>query len=267
MKQNLYLASLGLLLCSCSEPGDVVTGHARIITKSSPVVAAAPALPQPAPLAEEAVPEPQTIISQNQPEVVEPLPPISSEIKEEKPTIITKPAPAPQPVVAEPTPAPEPVATAPEPEPTVLSQNQPKVSEPPPVLEEKPVIVQKEELKKAKPAPVSKAESEVTIVKAQEEEEITTDPTVIVGQKQPVTSTPVKPALVTKPAPTPTPAPAAAPRVIRPNASSVVSQQQPAVSAPASSVNWNTPQVKPKALRTYPIMPGQNRGLRRRGAF
>ena len=42
MKRNLYLLSLGLVLCSCSEQYDVVTGHARIITKSTPEIEAAP---------------------------------------------------------------------------------------------------------------------------------------------------------------------------------------------------------------------------------
>ena len=44
-----------------------------------------------------------------------------------------------------------------------------------------------------------------------------------------------------------------------------VSQQQPAVTAPAAP-NWNTPQRVNPQKRAYPIMPGQNRGLRNRKA-
>ena len=93
MKRNLYLLSIGLVLCSCSEPTDVVTGHARVITKSAPAPVAAPVAA--------AV-------------VAEPAP---------APEIVT-PAPAPEPVEVT---APEPVEEAP-----VLSQNQPVTTEPAP---------------------------------------------------------------------------------------------------------------------------------------
>ncbi|MBR2145371.1 MAG: hypothetical protein IJ956_07505, partial [Akkermansia sp.] len=47
MKRNLYLIAAGLVLCSCTEPGDVVTGYARIITKNQPVVSVPVAKPSP----------------------------------------------------------------------------------------------------------------------------------------------------------------------------------------------------------------------------
>lgn len=177
MKRNLYLLSLGLVMCSCTEPGDIVTGHARIVLK-------------------------------NQPAVVE------------------APAPIQEPVA---TPAPEPVAT------------------PAPVAEEQPALEQKAP-SSAEPAPAPAVEKKGT--------------TSLFGQQQKEGSTPVSTAEAA-PAPAPKPAPAAAqPRVIKPS----VSQMQPKTTTPRG-VHYSTPQVTQPAKRTYPIMPGQNRGLKNRYSY
>ena len=42
MKRTPYLLALGIILCSCSEPGDVVTGRARVVMKNVPAPELAP---------------------------------------------------------------------------------------------------------------------------------------------------------------------------------------------------------------------------------
>ena len=194
MKRNLYLLTAGLVLCSCTEPGDVVTGYARIVTKSSPV---APPVVQPAPAPVQAAPV----------ATVRPAP--SAPVKEQ--FVIEAPVIQPEPIAQ---PAPAPVAT----QPTIIT----------------------------KPAPAAVAAAPAPVVYPP-----------VVSQQQPV---------VTTPAPAPAPAATQKPvaQVTHPVYSAPVSQQQPVLSTPPARVDWNSPrQVAPKK-RDYPIMPGQNRGLRNR---
>lgn len=292
MKRNLYLLSLGLVLCSCSEQYDVVTGHARVITKSTPVIEATPApepvisapvietvaevTPAPAPeivaaepVAAPAIEEkPSSVISQNQPALTEPTPapevvaatPLFAQSQPET----TEPA---QPVIIAAEPAATQAATeevakpAPKEEEKpapVISQNQPMTSEPAPAPEVK-----------QEPAPVIAQQQPVTTSPAPAPQEEVKKPTQVVAQPQPSTVTPApapaqpqvyvqaaqdKPIIITKtqPAPTVTAQPLMVkPSVVKPNP---VAQQQP---------RYSTPQAQPKK-RSYPVMPGQNRGLRRR---
>ena len=244
MKRNLYLLSLGVILCSCTESGDVVTGHARIIMPANVSSIYAPATMQKPTV----VTTPETVISQQQPATTEPSPapvveqkqPVTTTpepVVEEKPAVVNTPEPeaAPAPAVAL---EPEVVApvTTPEPKP-IIAQNQPITTEPlpAPAAETTPIVEQKQPVV-TEPVPAAPA------------------PKPVVEQKQPVVTTPT----VTVPAATPAPQPTmVAPR------SNPVSQQQPAATVP-QSVNWNTPQTQPQVKRTFPIMPGQNRGLRAR---
>ena len=73
------------------------------------------------------------------------------------------------------------------------------------------------------------------------------EPKPVVAQVQPVTATPAAPVLQ--------PVSTAPATVVRPRAA--VSQQQPRTTSPY--------QTEQKAKRRYPVMPGQNRGLRSRG--
>lgn len=206
MKRNLYLLTLGLVLCSCSEPGDVVTGHARIVLKTDP-----------APVATVAeVPTPEVVTPA--PEVVTPAP--------------VDPAPAPEPVIDEP-------------ETSAVAQNQPVTTEPEPASTPQPFFSQKQ--------------SEATVITS-------TQPTA------PVVETPAPEPKVTVHAPQPKPvvtAPAPKPQVIQAPAPKpapakpVVTQQQPRATVPAGTSYYAPQTVQPKK-RTYPIMPGQNRGLRNR---
>lgn len=201
MKRNLYLIAAGLVLASCTEPGDVVTGYARVITRNQPVMATPVAKPAPAPA----------------------------------PVAVTQPAPEQYQVVTEP--APQPIS---QPERAVVSQNQPIVAAPAAAPAPAPEVV-------VKPAPVPA-------------------PAVTV-QPAPVAS---RATVITKSTPAPAAAPAPAPAVVqpspyavnRPNYTSTVSQQQPAVSAPPARPNWRTPQQVNPQKKAYPTMPGQNRGLR-----
>ena len=114
MKRNLYLLSMGLVLCSCSERYDVVTGHARIVTKSTPVVEyatvpepePAPA-PQPAPVSQPD-PEPIQVAEPGVDYVIEPV----NESEEKSPAPDSR---------------------------ALVSQNQPALVEPAPIPQEKPV--------------------------------------------------------------------------------------------------------------------------------
>ena len=290
MKRNLYLLSIGLVLCSCSEPTDVVTGHARIIMKNTPVVAPAPVAEVAAPVvvtapelpkADYVVEKPTPVVSQNQPVTKEPAP---------APTIIEeKPAPAPvaqnQPVTTEPAPAPTIIEEKPAPAP--VAQNQPVTTEPSPapapVEVDKPVIQRKPVTEAvAAPAPVEKKPVATPVAQNQP---ATTEPApatkpaaaasaaTIVSQTQPgsatiITSTPapiVTPVAAAVPAPVAAPAPkpvATQPQVVRP----AVSQQQPRTTAPTSS-GYRTPQTYQSKKRSFPIMPGQNRGLKNRYSY
>lgn len=231
MKRNLYLLSIGLVMCSCTEPGDVVTGHARILLKNQPTVVAVPA-----------------------PEAVAP------------------PAPAPEPE-ATPAPAPKTVATpAPEPveEKPVLAQNQPVTTEPTPAPAEESTVIAQKQPASAEPAPAPKAEPTVETMPAPVTQEPVEVKSVVQPAPAPVeekkTATPFfsqqqkdAAAIATKPTPAPAPAPVAQPRVVKPT----VSQQQPATTTPRG-VNYRTPQVTQPVRRSFPIMPGQNRGLKNR---
>ena len=206
MKRNLYLLSVGLVFCSCSEPEDVVTGHARVIMKSAPV--------------------------QN----VEPVP-------------VSLPAPPEKTVSV--TPAPEPIRETPSK--PVIAQNQPVTTEPAaapaaPAPEEKPVEIQS----KPSPEPPAPAAEEKTATPFFSQQQKNAE--VIETKPAP---TPVQ---VTTPAPVPAPKPLAVipARKVKP----AVSQRQPATTSPGSY--YRTPQTISPARRSYPIMPGQNRGLKNR---
>lgn len=266
MKRNLYLLSLGLVLCSCSEQYDVVTGHARIITKSTPVIEATP-VPEPvisAPVIEtvaEVTPAPA-------PEIVA-AEPVAAPAIEEKPSSVISQN---QPALTEPTPAPEVVAATP-----LFAQSQPETSEPAQsvIIAAEPAATQAATEEVAKPAPKEEVKPAPVIAQNQP---TTSEPDpapevkqetapVIAQQQQPVTTSPApaqpqvyvpaaqdKPIIITKtqPAPTVTAQPLMVkPSVVKPNP---VAQQQP---------RYSTPQARPKK-RSYPVMPGQNRGLRRR---
>lgn len=237
MKRNLYLVAAGLILSSCTEPGDVVTGYARIVMKNqpapvavAPVVAPAPA-PEPIVEAPAPAPEPQPIytpepvVAQNQPVTTEP-----------EPVIINEPVVAEPAVQTEPTPA------------AVVEAEEKK-----PQVEEKPAAVV---------APVTAAAA-TPAVAAQQQPVTTTPPAAratVVTRPAPAPAPVAAPVVAPKPqAPRVTPTQqAAAPRVQY----NAVTQNQPVTTIP-QQVNWRTPQ---KALpkKDYPTMPGQNRGLRNR---
>ena len=264
MKRNLYLLSIGLVLCSCSEPTDVVTGHARIIMKNTPVVAPAPVAEVAAPVvvtapelpkADYVVEKPTPVVSQNQPVTTEPAP---------APTIIEeKPAPAPvaqnQPVTTEPSPAPAPVEVD---KPVIQRKPVTETVAAPAPVEKKPVAtpVAQNQPATTEPAPATKPAAAASAA-------------TIVSQTQPggatiISSTPapvVTPVAAAVPAPVAAPAPkpvATQPQVVRP----AVSQQQPRTTAPTSS-GYRTPQTYQSKKRSFPIMPGQNRGLKNRYSY
>lgn len=272
MKRNLYLLSLGLVLCSCSEQYDVVTGHARIITKSTPVIEAAPA-------AEPVIAAPaiETVAEMTPaPEIVTEEPAPVPAVEEKPASVVSQN----QPALTEPAPAPEAAATP------LFAQSQPETAEPAqPVIiaaEQAPVETPKEEAKPAPvitqnqpatsepaPAPEVKQDSATASAAPQEEVKKTTP---VVAQQQPAAVTPPpapaqpqvyvpaanqdKPIIITKTQPAPTVT--AQPLMVKPEGvkpkTTPVAQQQP---------RYSTPQTQPKK-RSYPVMPGQNRGLRRR---
>lgn len=233
MKKSFYLLSSGILLCSCSEPTDVVTGHARILlSNSAPVVTTAatsltlapaqqPKVEAPvvqAPPAEAVAettsqeqeePAKTTLFTQNQPEVKQPAPPV--EITE-----IQAPTPEVNPAAEITTSVPENMVQKKEEAEAKISpvaQNQPTVSTPAPAEQEKPAVSQNQP--------------------------VITPPALEAAEK-PQVSTP-------------------APVTVKPR----VSQNQPATTAPRG-VNYRNITTGQPVKRKYPIMPGQNRGLRNR---
>lgn len=257
MKKNLYLLSCGILLCSCSEPTDVVTGHARIIlSNSAPVVTPVAASPlslapapqqkveEPAPAAtaetvvepqveEKAQPSKNSLFAQNQPKVEQPASPVETAVvqaptPEIKTEISVPAAPEIKPVAETAAPAAEEAVKTTEElvvKSTPVSQNQPVVSAPASAEIKKPEVTLPEP-RIVKPA---------------------------VSQNQPV---------VTSPAPIATEKPqvtTSAPITVKPK----VSQNQPATTAPRG-VNYRNSATGQPVKRKYPIMPGQNRGLRNR---
>ncbi len=215
MKLSPCLLSLGLILCSCVEPGDVVTGHARVLMKNVPSVE----IPAPAPeiVVPEESPAPQPIVTQKQPVVSEPAPaPAPVVAEEEKPVVI---ATAPAPVAEKPAEEPAPQS--------IVAQKQPVVAAPAPAPAPKPVVEQKQPVVTAPAVTVPTATATV----------------------------------ITRSSATPAPA-VTQHRVVTPRVNPAA-QQQPVTTTP-SRINWNTPQSKPQSKRSYPIMPGQNRGLRNR---
>ena len=236
MKRNLYLLSIGLLLCSCSESYDTITGHARVITRNTPVTSSV-ITPEEAPVAAASVaPQPAEA-------------PVS-----------TSTEPQYQSTGAEAAAASVTAASAPTP---LFSQNQPKPAEP-----DQPTIVKADtpaapEVKKEERAPIPEYLLATPAPVAQVEEK---KPEPIVTQKQPVTTVPPietqaqitastgnqdKPTIITKSQPAPVVS--ATPLMVKPK-STPVAQQQPSYSEPRTQ----------STKRTYPVMPGQNRGLRRR---
>lgn len=137
-------------------------------------------------------------------------------------------APAPQPVVVTPAPAPQtPPASKPVPEPTV---------------------------RKAPTAPVAVPGAQYVVQHH--------EPAPAAAQKQPRVLPPA-PAPAPQPAPYTQPQPVAqAVSIYQSTDSSPVAQNQPATTPPPG-VQWHTPQLRPQKKK-YPIMPGQNRGLRNR---
>lgn len=288
MKKNLYLLSLGILACSCSEPMDVVTGHARVIYPTAPATPVINVQPQaervqsPAPkppvsLAPETKPEPATpkkaFISQNQPvltapePIVEipakPVPALDPEVTSPNPKkvfisqsqpVTTTPIPAPIAKIQEPAvetinvPGAQYVITTPKKE--IIPQIQPAIQ---PVLKEvpvKPVISQVQPVTTAPVAPPVKEKpvaAQMQPVTTAPAPIIKKEPVSVVAQVQPVTATPAAPVLQ--------PVSTAPATVVSPRAA--VSQQQPRTTSPY--------QTGQKEKRRYPVMPGQNRGLRSRG--
>ena len=280
MKRNLYLLSLGLVLCSCSEQYDVVTGHARIITKSAPVIEEVPAS-EPV-IAAPAIETVAEVTPAPAPEIVVAEPASAPAIEETPSSVVSQN----QPVLTEPPPAPEVAATP------LFAQSQPETTEP-----AQPVIIA------AEPAPALAAAEEVVKTALKEEEKLAPAPEVkqesapVIAQQQPVTTTPTpapqeevkKPTpVVAQPQPvavTPGPAPTQ-PQVYVPAANQdkpvIITKTQPAPTVTAQPLmvkpaevkprtpsvtqqqpRYSTPQAQPKN-RSYPVMPGQNRGLRRR---
>lgn len=138
--------------------------------------------------------------------------------------------PTPQPVaMPTPTPAPEP-ELAPEPAPAVTaSQQQPELEAPAPVVVE-PAPVASPIVTPPAPAPA---------------------PATPVAQQQPKLTAPAPKPVVTAPAPQPKATP--------------VAQQQPRLMAPPAAhpaVKTTQPTCPTTGRRIYPVMPGQNRGLR-----
>lgn len=252
MKRNLYLLSLGLLACSCSEPMDVVTGRAQIIMKNAPAPVISRDIAKPAPLA--AV-KPQPVLVEAAPiqaperNAATPVSPSRRSLAAQNQPVAAAPAPAPKPVIEEPV------------KPLVLQQPvevkaapQPKVK--PVVVETKPVVTQSPgtDFLVVKPAPTPKK----AVVSQQQ-------PVTTLPAPKPAIEAPAKPVIEKKPVVVATPAPVKpviepAPVVTPPSvpAKPVVAQQQPRTTAPATA-----PQTTQPAKRRYPVMPGQNRGLRR----
>ena len=260
MKRNLYLLSIGVILCSCTESYDQVTGHARIITRNAPVIAPV-TVPEETPIATEAV-EPVQVVSE-QPVSVPELKETSTSVVAQNQPALTDPAP-----VAEAAP--------------LFAQNQPESAEPEQqtvIIKEEPAAPAAEVKEEVQPAATTQ-EQPVSVVA--QNQPITTEPAPapaeekkpepVIAQPQPATTTPPpapaqpqisvpaanqdKPVIVTKtqPAPVVTGTPLmVSPTVVKPK-STPVAQQQP---------RYSSPQAQPKK-RSYPVMPGQNRGLRRR---
>ncbi len=234
---SLCMASaLALVSCEFGEPYDVIAGSARIsrLHEPAPVIAkpVAPiATPAPAPVEEpapapapEPEPEPQPVAAQQQPAAAT------------APVVVSEPIPEPLPP-AEETPAPA------EPQP-VVAQNQPVVAEAAP--------------QRSEPEPEPKS------VVSQQQPKVTPpapkpEPKPVVSQQQPVVNRPVA-----APAPKPAVYVPPTPRTV----SHAASQQQPThynnSRLPIANPNWATPQNHRKATRDYPLMPGQNRGLKAR---
>lgn len=220
MKRNLYLLAMGVILCSCSDNTDIVTGRATVVLKNPVTTAPVVATPEAAPLPIAAAP------------VASVAAPVAASVAEEQK--------APEPVVkvaetAEVPAAPKSENARVQDTGFFLSQNQtetkvippapaPAVSTPAPAVQ---TVAPAPEVKPATPAPVASAPAAATVV-------------------------------------TPTPAPTPKPTISTLNTSphttgTSVRQNQPRAIAPYGHNYTNEP-VK----RNYPIMPGQNRGLRSR---
>ena len=288
MKKNLYLLSLGILACSCSEPMDVVTGHARVIYPTAPATPVINVQPQAERVQPPAPKPPVSLVPETKPE---PATPKKAFISQNQPVLT-----APEPIVeipAKPVPALDPEVTSPNPKKVFISQSQPvtttpipapiaKIQEPAvetinvpgaqyvittpkkeinpqiqpatqPVLKEVPVKPVISQVQPATTAPVAPPVKEKPV--AAQMQPVTTapapiikkEPVSVVAQVQPVTATPAAPVLQ--------PVSTAPATVVRPRAA--VSQQQPRTTSPY--------QTGQKEKRRYPVMPGQNRGLRSRG--
>lgn len=205
MKRNLYLLAMGVILCSCSDNTDIVTGRATVVLKN-PVTTTAPVVATP-----EAAPLPIAAA------------PVATSVAE------AQKAPEPEVKVAEATEVP---AAPKEDDERVqdtgffLSQNQTETKEIPPA-----------------PAPAVSAPA----------------PAVQTVAPAPVASTPATATVIT-PTPAPTPKPAISTLNTSPHTTGTsVRQNQPRTLAPYGH-NYSNEPVK----RSYPIMPGQNRGLRSR---
>lgn len=240
MKRNLYILAAGLLVSSCIEPSDVVTGRARVVFKNQPVAAPAPVAATPsAPKALPPAPKPVV-----EAPVIEK--PIAKKIVEAKPEVI-KPDSSSLYVIEMPNqPAPESSETTGSK--TFFSQTQPAAVETPaaPAEPKKEQSVIKNQPVTATPATEKKAEEE---------------PAPFFSQNQNAPTITTSPAGIA-PVPAPTPTTSTQPRTVSPS----VAQQQPSTTSPTAS-QYRTPQSTLPTKRTYPIMPGQNRGLRNRSSF
>lgn len=213
MKRNLYLLAMGVILCSCSDNTDIVTGRATVVLKN-PVTTMTPvvATPEAAPLPIAAAPVASVAEAQKAPE---------PEVKEA--------------VAAEVPAAPKENDARVQDTGFFLSQNQTETKEIPPA---------------PAPAVSTPAPAVQTVAPAPAVQTIT---------PAPVASTPATATVIT-PTPAPTPKPAISTLNTSPHTTGTsVRQNQPRTLAPYG-LNYSNEPVK----RSYPIMPGQNRGLRSR---
>ena len=281
MKKNLYLLSLGILACSCSEPTDVVTGRARVIYTTYPaaqainVQPAAEPVQAPAPAASVSLArdiEPATTTTTTTPKK-----PLASQ--NQPVTTAPDPMPIAEAPIVKPEPAPLPETTTPAPRKSLATQQQPATTTPAhaPVAEKPEIALSQEFEKQTVPGAQYVITTPKKQVTPQPEAPAPVTPPVaaapkkaVATQVQPVTTAPVTPpakeepkkpvvtqpqAVSIAPAVLPVATSTAPATVVRPRAA--VSQQQPRTTAPY--------QTGQKEKRRYPVMPGQNRGLRSRG--
>ncbi len=161
---------------------------------------------------------------------------------------VAAPVPAPLPAVEEPAPAPQPLVAQKQPTPPVTD-----VPAPTPAPEPKPIVSQQQPAVAAAPAAPAAAATVYTAPKPAAHIASQQQPTYTRPQPRSHVASQQQPQAYTRPQPS----------------THAASQQQPTYSnsrLPIANPRWSTPQNRKPARRDYPLMPGQNRGLKSRNA-